>query len=112
MSYDAINRRSNVTSHHGGGKVILESLKRYTDLGLDSKKLNIGFPMYAKVFSMAKAIGSDCPEEKSIGCSMGTDTFEDPADGSDKGALGAILFREDLNTAAAIGPPHAVMVAM
>lgn len=103
MSYDAINRRSTKATHHGGGNVIKDTLKRYTDLELPSKKLNIGFPMYAKVFSMINATTSDCSTSKAIGCFMGDDTFENPVDGSDKGAAGAILFRPDLNTVTALG---------
>lgn len=106
MSYDATNRRSTKANHHGGGKVIKESLAKYTGstgLDLPPKKLNIGFPMYAKVFSMAAATDSDCPMKKAIGCHMGNNTFENPADGKDLGKAGAILFRDDLNTLLTLG---------
>ncbi|KAK2765403.1 hypothetical protein FQN54_008249 [Arachnomyces sp. PD_36] len=88
MTYDLMNRRNNMTTHHTGVQNSLETVDRYLALGLDPQKINLGFAYYAKWFTTSP-IG-DCGENP-IGCP--TDVLENP-DGTDAGKSGAITFEK------------------
>ncbi|KAI8626954.1 carbohydrate-binding module family 18 protein [Xylariaceae sp. FL1651] len=77
MAYDFVNRASNVTGHHTDVNGTKEAVRRYTDLGLDSEKINLGFAFYAKYFELKE----DCATPP-VGCAIveaqnpdGTDTY-------------------------------------
>jgi hypothetical protein len=88
MTYDLMNRRNNVTAHHTGVKGSLETVDQYISLGLDPKKINLGFAYYAKWFKTSET--GDC-EANPIGCP--TDLLENP-DGTDAGKSGAVTFEK------------------
>lgn len=103
MTYDYTNRRSATAEHQAGGGVIKKVVAKYKSLGLSGQKLNMGFPMYAKWFSLAKASSTSCTAAQPIGCSFGAGTFEDPTTGADMGASGTVMFNNDLNSAKDMG---------
>ena len=88
MTYDLMNRRNNVTTHHSGVVGSLETVDNYISVGLDPNKMNLGFAYYAKWFNTAET--GDCAKNP-IGCP--TVPFEKP-DGSDAGTSGAVTFEK------------------
>jgi chitinase len=90
MSYDFINRRDTKTGHHAGSTVVQETLKAYTGFGIDKAKLNIGFPMYAKWFSLT----STCATAPYVGCDLGQHEY--PNNGTDMENSGAVVFNYPL----------------
>ncbi|KAF4510311.1 hypothetical protein G6O67_002209 [Ophiocordyceps sinensis] len=50
MAYDIMNRRDNVTIHQSSVVDSKAVVEHYMQLGLDARKLNLGFPFYAKYF--------------------------------------------------------------
>ncbi|KAI1003502.1 hypothetical protein K3495_g4703 [Podosphaera aphanis] len=86
MTYDLMNRRDTVTSHHSGIRQSLEIIDYYiNDLRLDPQKINLGFSMYAKWFTLDLSV----PCENGLGCK--TALLENP-NGTDTGLSGAITF--------------------
>lgn len=83
-----MNRRNNVTTHQTGVQNSLETVEQYISLGLDPKKINLGFAYYAKWFKTSEK--GDC-KENPIGCP--TDVLENP-DGTDAGKSGAVTFEK------------------
>ncbi|GMF68407.1 unnamed protein product [Aspergillus oryzae] len=59
MTYDLMNRRNNVTTHHTSVKGSLDSIKAYEEIGLDTQKINLGLAYYAKWFTTKKDAGCD-----------------------------------------------------
>ncbi|KAJ5624387.1 hypothetical protein N7510_000696 [Penicillium lagena] len=88
MSYDLINRRDNVTGFASSVEGSLEVIQSYLDIGLDPKKINLGFAYYAKWFTTDK--DSDCDKEP-IGCKM---VKLENDDGSDNGKSGVLTFEK------------------
>ncbi|KAK5658891.1 hypothetical protein OQA88_1705 [Cercophora sp. LCS_1] len=93
MTYDLMNRRDNVTTHHTSVAGSLAAIERYISLGFPPRKLNLGFPFYAKWFTTVAGAPCNSP----IGCQ--TELLES-ADGTDTGKSGATTF-EAANYAAA-----------
>ncbi|KAK3329836.1 glycoside hydrolase superfamily [Apodospora peruviana] len=85
MAYDLMNRRDNVTSHHTSVDGALQAVDSYLSAGFPSDKLNLGFAMYAKWFTLAN--GTTCRHGK--GCPT---ALLEAADGSDIGLSGAMTF--------------------
>ncbi|KAI8721564.1 Chitinase [Fusarium sp. LHS14.1] len=87
MSYDLMNRRDSVTTHHSSYEGTAQAVDAYISRGFQPSKLNIGFAFYAKWFT-TKA-GVQCTEP--TGCP--TELLE-AADGSDTGKSGTITFEK------------------
>jgi chitinase len=94
MSYDLINRRDNVTGFASSVQGSLDVVQGYLDIGLDPKKVNLGFAYYAKWFTTDK--NSDCDKEP-IGCNM---VKLENDDGSDNGKSGVLTFEKSTMSAA------------
>jgi len=86
MSYDLMNRRDNVTTHHTSLAGSLAGVDAYISRGLTACKINLGFAFYAKWF--ATADGVNCSSTP-IGCPT---AVLEAADGSDTGKSGAMTF--------------------
>jgi chitinase len=85
MSYDLMNRRSNVTSHHTGIQDSIRTIDTYIERGMDANKLILGFAFYAKWFTTQAGVQCDTP--------TGCPTAElEKADGTDTGLSGAVTF--------------------
>ncbi|KAL1850957.1 hypothetical protein Daus18300_012748 [Diaporthe australafricana] len=97
MSYDLMNRRSSLTQHHASVAGCKQSMNAYVKNGIPPAKLNLGFPFYAKWFTLQAGTKCDNP----VGCSVGA--FEN-ADGSDNGLSGLFTF-ENFN----LGKPPSFM---
>lgn len=89
MSYDLMNRRDNVTSHHSSVARSLDTINNYAAIGLAPEKMNLGVAYYAKWFSTDPR--SDCAANP-LGCQ--TVPMEN-ADGSDNGKSGVLTFEKD-----------------
>ena len=48
MTYDAMNRRDNVSAYAAGLPVVDDNYAFYTGKGIDAMKLVVGFPMYGE----------------------------------------------------------------
>lgn len=88
MTYDLMNRRDNVTSHHTGVADSLATVETYLSRGMPAEKMNLGFAFYAKWFTTKD--GETC--DKPTGCE--TTVLEDP-NGGDTGKSGAITFETE-----------------
>ncbi|BAE63426.1 hypothetical protein AFCA_010084 [Aspergillus flavus] len=88
MTYDLMNRRNNVTTHHTSVKGSLDSIKAYEEIGLDTQKINLGLAYYAKWFTTKKDAGCDTHP---LGCEVVE--LED-AKGKDTGKSGALTFEK------------------
>lgn len=86
MTYDLMNRRDNVTSHHASVTGSAEAIDTYISLGLPAEKAVMGFAFYAKYFQTDPA--SDCATNP-IGCDI---VAAEDADGNDTGTSGALTF--------------------
>lgn len=100
MSYDLMNRRSSLTQHHASVNGCKQSMNAYVKNVVPPTKLNIGFPFYAKWFTLQA--GVEC--ENPVGCSVGA--FKN-ADGSDNGLSGVFTF-ENFNL---WKPPSSVFIS-
>ncbi|CCU79984.1 unnamed protein product [Blumeria hordei] len=86
MTYDLMNRRDNVTKHHTDVKASLEVVDYYINtLSLDPAKINLGFAMYAKWFTLDPSK----PCENGLNC---TTVMSEDANGLDTGKSGATTF--------------------
>ena len=88
MSYDMMNRRDNVTTHHSSVAGSLDTVHAYAETGLAPEKMNLGVAYYAKWFTTAKDAG--CAESP-LGCEVVP--LEKP-DGSDAGTSGVLTFEK------------------
>ncbi|KAL5001998.1 glycoside hydrolase superfamily [Aspergillus recurvatus] len=89
MTYDLMNRRDNVTKHHTGLQLSLESIDAYLEAGMPPEKLNLGLAYYVKWFKTVS--GEQCAKEP-IGCP--TVLMEDPDTGADLGQAGAFSWND------------------
>ncbi|KAI1272342.1 glycoside hydrolase family 18 protein [Xylaria sp. FL0933] len=90
MTYDLMNRRDNITKHHTGVQLSLESLNAYMANGAPADKINLGFAFYTKYFRIK---GESCAENP-IGCPTGL--MEDPETGADLGMTGGFSWHDDI----------------
>ncbi|CAJ2506785.1 Uu.00g079710.m01.CDS01 [Anthostomella pinea] len=91
MAYDLMNRRDVVTKHHSSVSGSLDSVRRYTALGLDASKINLGLAYYAKYFQ-TPANASACTT--GTGCPI---VPAENADGSDAGTSGTVTFERQVS---------------
>lgn len=89
MTYDLMNRRDNITKHHTGITLSLAAINAYKELGLPTKRMNLGFAFYIKWYRTAP--NSGC-EHNPIGCK--TALMEDPQTGADLGQAGAFSWHD------------------
>ncbi|KAF2969660.1 hypothetical protein GQX73_g3940 [Xylaria multiplex] len=90
MTYDLMNRRDNVTKHHTGVQLSLDSVNAYMANGAPAHKINLGFAFYTKNFRVE---GKSCSEDP-IGCPTGL--MEDPETGADLGKTGGFSWHDDV----------------
>lgn len=91
MTYDLMNRRDNVTQHHTGVQLSLDTIDAHLTAGAQSEKLNLGFAFYAKYFRIAEQHHDVCVKNP-IGCPTGL--MEDPESGADLGKTGGFSYRD------------------
>ncbi|PGH11150.1 hypothetical protein AJ80_07252 [Polytolypa hystricis UAMH7299] len=84
MTYDLVNRRDSMTGHHTSREGSLSAIKKYISLGLETRKINLGFAFYAKYFSTAPA--SNCATQP-ISCAMLPLEQENGLDSSKSGVV-------------------------
>ncbi|KAL5946194.1 hypothetical protein ACKVV1_004966 [Pyricularia oryzae] len=90
MTYDLMNRRDNVTKHHTGVQLSLDSIDAYMARGARPSQLNLGFAFYVKYFQTRHA---ECSGPgKAIGCP--TLLLEDPDTGGDLGRTGGFSWHD------------------
>ena len=89
MTYDLMNRRDDVTKHHTGIELSLDSINAYEELGVSCEKMNLGFAFYIKWYKTDPAGGCD---KNVIGCK--TALMEDPMTGADLGKAGAFAWHD------------------
>ncbi|KAL6160334.1 hypothetical protein ACJBU6_01675 [Exserohilum turcicum] len=89
MTYDLFNRRDNVTKHHTGLQLSLDSINAYLDAGVPPEKANLGLAFYIKWFKTAP--NANCSTTP-IGCP--TELMEDPVTGADLGKAGAFSWHD------------------
>ena len=89
MTYDLMNRRDNVTKHHTGIELSLDSVNAYEERGVPCEKMNLGFAFYIKWYKTDPAGGCD---KNPIGCK--TALMEDPMTGADLGKAGAFAWHD------------------
>lgn len=86
LTYDLMDRRDNITTHHTSVNGSLTTVNHYLDvLSLPASKAILGFAFYAKYFT----VDTNYPCTNGLGCV--TVLLENP-DGSDTGKSGAITF--------------------
>ncbi|KAI1424932.1 glycoside hydrolase family 18 protein [Xylaria sp. FL1777] len=90
MTYDLMNRRDNVTKHHTGVQLSLDSVNAYMANGAPANKINLGFAFYTKYF---RTEGKSCAENP-VGCPTGL--MEDPETGADLGKTGGFSWHDDV----------------
>lgn len=91
MTYDLMNRRDNITKHHTGIQLSLESINAYLENGVPAHKANLGFAFYVKCFKTDPAGGCSA---NPIGCR--TPLMEDPETGGDLGETGGFSWHDDV----------------
>lgn len=91
MTYDLFNRRDNVTKHHTGLQLSVESIDAYLTAGVAPEKANLGLAFYIKWYKTAK--GATCNVDP-VGCA--TETMEDPVSGADLGKAGAFSWHDSI----------------
>ncbi|KAL8740955.1 MAG: hypothetical protein Q9190_006390 [Brigantiaea leucoxantha] len=89
MTYDLMNRRDNVTKHHTGIQLSLDSIEAYEKRGVPSEKMNLGFAFYIKWY---KTDPEGTCDKNPIGCR--TELMEDPVTGADLGKAGAFAWHD------------------
>lgn len=90
MTYDLMNRRSNVTKHHSSIEGSRAALRAYMSRGASPHKLNLGFGFYVKWVRTDK---DACAQAESpIGCK--TLPLEDPETGADLGNAGGFSWHD------------------
>jgi len=89
MTYDLMNRRDNVTKHHSGVELSLDSINAYLEAGVPPQGINLGFAFYVKWFRTDPNGGCD---KNPIGCK--TVLMEDPRTGADLGQCGAFAWND------------------
>jgi GH18 family chitinase len=89
MTYDLMNRRDNITKHHTGLRLSLNSIQAYTERGVAPKDMNLGLAFYVKWFKTDP--DTDCRKDP-IGCKAAL--MEDPTTGADLGRAGAFSWHD------------------
>ncbi|CAI6340809.1 unnamed protein product [Periconia digitata] len=87
MSYDLMNRRDAVTSHHTSVAGAAQAVQNYLDIGAPPSKINLGFAYYAKYFTTT----GDCTASP-LNCQIAI--AEDPITGADTLTSGAWTFEK------------------
>lgn len=88
MSYDMMNRRNNVTTHHSSVRRSLETINNYAEIGLGGDKMNLGIAYYAKWFTTVPDANCDT---QPLGCDVVP--LENP-DGTGNGKSGVVTFEK------------------
>ncbi|KAF4454025.1 hypothetical protein F53441_3409 [Fusarium austroafricanum] len=88
MTYDLMNRRNTVTTHHSGVSDSQDAVQRYIDRGASPSQLNLGFGYYVKWF-----MTQQCDPAKLVGCP--TQLLEDPKTGADLGKTGGFSWHDE-----------------
>jgi GH18 family chitinase len=91
MTYDLMNRRDNITKHHTGIQLSLESINVYLEKGVPPHKANLGFAFYVKCFKTDPDGGCGA---NPIGCR--TPLMEDPETGADLGQTGGFSWHDSV----------------
>lgn len=91
MTYDLMNRRDNITKHHTGIDLSLDSVDAYLENGVPPEKANLGFAFYVKWF---KTDPDGHCDKYPIGCK--TALMEDPVTGGDLGQAGQFAWCDDV----------------
>ncbi|KFZ11711.1 hypothetical protein V502_07444 [Pseudogymnoascus sp. VKM F-4520 (FW-2644)] len=91
MTYDLMNRRDDVTKHHTGLEISLESIETYLTNGIPPHKALLGFAFYIKWF---KVVPGQCCKDSAIG--LKTVLMEDPITGADLGQSGAFAWCDEV----------------
>lgn len=91
MTYDLMNRRDNITKHHTGVQLSLESINQYVSNGAATQDLNLGFAFYTKYFRISPENHEVC-RKSPIGCPSGQ--MEDPRTGADLGKTGGFSWHD------------------
>ena len=91
MTYDLMNRRDNVTKHHTGIQLSLESISAYLENGVPAEKANLGFAFYVKCFKTDPDGGCS---ENPVGCR--TPLMEDPETGADLGQTAGFSWHDNV----------------
>jgi GH18 family chitinase len=89
MTYDLMNRRNNLTTHHSGVQNSKDAIQRYINLGASPEHLNLGFGYYVKWF-----MTQQCDPEQPIGCP--TQLLEDPKTGADLSKTGGFSWHDKI----------------
>lgn len=89
MTYDLMNRRDNITTHHTGISNSRVAIDTYLLNGIPADKVNLGFAFYVKWFK-TDPLG-DCIL-RPVGCK--TVEMEDPKTGRDLGMSGAFSWHD------------------
>jgi GH18 family chitinase len=89
MTYDLMNRRDNITKHHTGIELSLDSVNAYIENGVPPRKTNLGFAFYVKWFKTDPHGG--CAKNP-VGCR--TVLMEDTGTGGDLGQAGAFSWHD------------------
>jgi GH18 family chitinase len=91
MTYDMMNRRDNITKHHTGIQLSLESINAYLENGVPAEKANLGFAFYVKCFRTDPKGGCD---QNPVGCK--TTLMEDPETGADLGQTSGFSWHDNV----------------
>ncbi|KEY75212.1 hypothetical protein S7711_07128 [Stachybotrys chartarum IBT 7711] len=88
MTYDLLNRRDTVVTHHSGVSQSRDSMQRYMARGVPRRMLNLGLGYYVKwVYT------EECDPEDLLGCP--TQLLEDPETGADMGRTGGFSWHDE-----------------
>jgi len=91
MTYDLMNRRDNITKHHTGLQLSLDSIDAYIERGVSPERINLGLAFYVKWFRTNSE--ADCSGSP-IGCKAAL--MEDPSSGADLGKAGAFSWHDEV----------------
>ncbi|CAK7233166.1 hypothetical protein SCUCBS95973_008502 [Sporothrix curviconia] len=96
MTYDLMNRRNTVTTHHSGVQNSLTAVDAYIAAGCDARRINFGLAFYVKYY---KTEHDDCVRRKNqTGSALGCRTLlmEDPDTGADLGRAAAFSWHDNV----------------
>lgn len=85
MTYDLMNRRDTVTTHHTDINGSIGAIEAYLERGMTASKINLGIAFYAKFFALAANTTCVGP----LGCPIAQ---AEDAQGQDTGKSGAMTF--------------------
>ena len=96
MTYDLMNRRDTVTTHHSGVQNSLVAVDAYIAAGCPAQRINFGLAFYVKYY---KTEHENCVEQRrTTGTALGCRTLlmEDPDTGADLGRAGAFSWHDEV----------------